>query len=208
MALTFYYGSGSPFAWKVWLALEHKRVPYELRILSFSAGDLRTPAYAAINPHRRVPAIDDDGFVLYESSAIVEYLEDRHDGPRLWPDDVRARAIARRLAAEADWYVFPRVERILGETFFRGGRGTPDAAVIAAERAAIREALARMRVGDDLLVGGAPTAADFALYPLLAQLRRIDAKFPGHDLACAPAYMARVEALPYLATTVPPHYKE
>jgi glutathione S-transferase len=38
--LTFYYGSGSPFAWRVWLALEHKQIPYEMRILSFSSGEL------------------------------------------------------------------------------------------------------------------------------------------------------------------------
>ena len=47
MALTFYYGSGSPYAWRVWFALEHKQVPYELQVMSFSAGDLRKPEYLA-----------------------------------------------------------------------------------------------------------------------------------------------------------------
>jgi glutathione S-transferase len=41
MAVTLHYASGSPYAWRVWLALEHKGVPYELRTLSFDAGDLR-----------------------------------------------------------------------------------------------------------------------------------------------------------------------
>jgi len=50
MPLTFYYGSGSPYSWRVWFALEHKRIPYELKVLSFSAGDLKKPEYAAINP--------------------------------------------------------------------------------------------------------------------------------------------------------------
>src|SRR5262245_45691355 len=50
MALTFYYASGSPYAWRVWLALEHKRIGYELKTLSFSAGDLRKPEFSAINP--------------------------------------------------------------------------------------------------------------------------------------------------------------
>ena len=40
MALTFYYGSGSPYGWRVWLALEHKQITYELKTMSFSAGDL------------------------------------------------------------------------------------------------------------------------------------------------------------------------
>ena|SRR6267154_3255760 len=38
MAIVFYYGLGSPFAWRVWLALEHKKLPYELRVMSFEAG--------------------------------------------------------------------------------------------------------------------------------------------------------------------------
>ena len=54
MALDFYYGSGSPYAWRVWLALEHKQVPYELKLMSFDAGDLEKPAFLAINQrHKR-----------------------------------------------------------------------------------------------------------------------------------------------------------
>ena len=38
--ITFYYGSGSPFAWRVWLALEHKKLAYDFKLMSFSDGDL------------------------------------------------------------------------------------------------------------------------------------------------------------------------
>jgi len=64
MALTFYYASGSPYAWRVWLALEHKGVPYELKILSFDAGDLKMPEFRVLNPRQKVPVIVDDGFTL------------------------------------------------------------------------------------------------------------------------------------------------
>ena len=64
MALTFYYASGSPYAWRVWLALEHKAVPYELKQLSFDAGDLKTPEFRGLNPRQKVPVIVDDGFTL------------------------------------------------------------------------------------------------------------------------------------------------
>src|SRR5437763_1239074 len=47
MAITFYYGSGSPYAWRVHLALEHKALPYERKVLSFSAGDTRKPEFVA-----------------------------------------------------------------------------------------------------------------------------------------------------------------
>ncbi|MBL8707787.1 MAG: glutathione S-transferase N-terminal domain-containing protein, partial [Rhodospirillaceae bacterium] len=68
MSLTFYFGSGSPYAWKVWLALEHKGVPFEAKRLSFDNDDTKTPAFLAINPRGRVPAILDDGFPLWESA--------------------------------------------------------------------------------------------------------------------------------------------
>ena len=97
MPLMFYYGSGSPYAWRVWLALEHKGIAYEQRVMSFSVGDLRKPEFLAINRRGRVPAIDDDGFALFESVAIVEYLDEKYGGPRLFPGDARSRALVRRL---------------------------------------------------------------------------------------------------------------
>ena len=119
MALTLYYASGSPYAWRVWLALEHKRIPYELRTLSFDAGDLKKPEFLAVNPRHRVPAIRDDGFALYESAAIVEYLEDTSPGePRLLSADVRQRALQRRLVREADQYVAAAMEELAEAVLF------------------------------------------------------------------------------------------
>lgn len=63
--LRFYYGSGSPYAWRVWLALEHKRIPYELVTLSLANSEQKKAAFLAVNPRGQIPAIDDDGFCLY-----------------------------------------------------------------------------------------------------------------------------------------------
>jgi long-chain acyl-CoA synthetase len=54
MTLRFYYGSGSPFAWRVWLALEHKAIPYELQSISFADRQHKSPDYLAINPRGKV----------------------------------------------------------------------------------------------------------------------------------------------------------
>jgi glutathione S-transferase len=118
MALTLHYASGSPYAWRVWLAVEHKGIPYELKLLSFDKGDLATPTFRALNPRGRVPALEDDGFALYESAAIVEYLEDKHPGePRLFASDIRERALQRRMVREADQYFADALERARARTF-------------------------------------------------------------------------------------------
>jgi len=101
MSLDFYNGSGSPFAWRVWLALEHKQVPYQIKTLSFDRREHRTPEFLAINPRGKVPAIVDGDVTLWESGAILEYLEDRYPERPLLPGDAAGRALARRIAAEA-----------------------------------------------------------------------------------------------------------
>ncbi len=95
--IPLYYGSGSPYAWRVQLALEHKALDYERKVLSFTAGDTRKPAFLALNPRHRVPVIVDGDFVLYGSNAIVEYLDDAYAGrgQPLFPGDARERALVQ-----------------------------------------------------------------------------------------------------------------
>jgi glutathione S-transferase len=214
MSLTFYAVSGSPFAWKVWLALEHKKLEYELKLLSMSAGDLRKPEYAAINPRQKVPAIVvDGGFSLYESSAIVEYLEERYpDRPSLLPTDLQRRAVARRVAAESDGELFPAANRLFRQTLYkRDGEGDPKE--IASARGELGLELERVeRVMTDGWIVDAPSVADFAVYPMLASVRRFGERFPAHSMSAGigprtRVWMERVEALPYFAACYPPHWR-
>ncbi len=72
------------------MALEHKGVPYELKMLTYDAGDLKRPQFLALNPRQRVPVLVEEGFSLYESAAIVEYVEDRWPSePRIFASDVQ-----------------------------------------------------------------------------------------------------------------------
>jgi glutathione S-transferase len=212
--ITFYYGSGSPFAWRVWLALEAKAVPYELKALSFSAGDLRTPEFAALNPRRKVPVIVDEDFALYESAAILEYLDERFpDAPRLFPGDLRQRAVARRLVLEADLYFAGATDPLLDQLLFRKPEQWDLEAIAKGREGFVKEA-ARWEtlIAGDWVAGPGPGAADFTLYPHAALLLRMDRRKPDLDLPAIPgpvfrAWMARVEALPFFAGTVPPHWR-
>src|SRR5215470_14206404 len=131
MTLTFYCGSGSPYAWKVWLALEHKQIPYDFKLLSFDRGDLRTPEFRAINPRGQVPAIVDNGFALWESTAIVEYLEERYPQQPLLPRDAAERATVRRLMLEADNHLYAAQSDLTNATLYRAAGAAEDSAVIA-----------------------------------------------------------------------------
>jgi glutathione S-transferase len=215
MALTLYYGSGSPYAWRSQLALEHKALPYDLKVLSFSAGDTRKPEFIALNPRHQVPVLVDSDFVLYESSAIAEYLEEAYPGrgAPLFPGDLRERAIARRLVLEVDNYAFKSSDGLLEQAFWTKPEER-DAAKIAQGRQQVIDELAlfsKSMHGEFL--AGRLSAADFAFYPMVAFLYRAQKmKLPDLDAdgMLTPelrAWKARVEALPYFDKTIPPHWR-
>jgi glutathione S-transferase len=80
----------------VWLC-EEIDIPFERTDVGGSFGGNNTPEYLAINPNARVPTIDDDGFVLWESNACLRYLAEKHgQGTPVWPDDIQDRASAGR----------------------------------------------------------------------------------------------------------------
>lgn len=215
MAVTFYHGHGSPFAWRVWLALEAKKIPYELKVLSFSAGDTTKPEFVAINPRHQVPTLVDDGFTLWESAVILEYLDERFDtGVKLYPGDARRRARVRRLAREAETYLHGEgVDKIVDELFWKGD-AAPDAQTMEKARKRVADELqyfARELQGD-YLDGSAMTAADLTLYPSVAYVKRITARKPETkltELIPAPigAWAKRIESQPWFDQTFPPHWK-
>jgi glutathione S-transferase len=213
MALTFYFGSGSPFAWKVWLALEHKGIAYAPKRLSFDKDETRTPEFLAINPRGRVPAIVDDGFALYESNAICEYLEEKYPQNPLLPKDAKARALVRRLIGECEDGLYKPGSDLMSAVLY----------VAPAERdpKQIDETKAKLRAelgywqgylkGD--FFAGALSLADFSVYPYLRMPIRVEERAPGLGLkredlpANIAAWMKRIEALPYFDKTIPPHWK-
>jgi len=202
LALTLYYGSGSPYAWRVQLALEHKALPYELKVLSFSAGDTRKPEFLALNPRHQVPVLVDGNFKLYESNAIVEYI----------PGDAKTRAVIRRVILEVDNYYSPASDKLVEQAWWKKPEER-DAKVIAESRKEVVGELGNFgsaMVGDYL--AGPLSAADFAFYPMVAFLRRAQIKLTDLDAdAMLPpaiaAWKARIEALPFFDKTIPPHWK-
>ena len=90
-------------------ALEELKVPYQRIDAGLQHGVVNTPEYRAMNPNGLVPTIDDEGFILWESHAIVRYLCAKHGAGSLWPNDLRVRADSDRWM---DWaFTFAAVLR-------------------------------------------------------------------------------------------------
>jgi len=81
----------SPNTWKVRAVAAHLGLPLELHIVDLTKGLQRTPEYLALNPGGRTPTLVDGDFVLWESTAIMQYFAS-HKPNTLWPDDARVRA--------------------------------------------------------------------------------------------------------------------
>lgn len=212
MALTLYYMSGSPYAWRAWLALEHKGMAYELKTLSYDAGDFEKPDFAALTPRRKVPVLVDDGFVLSESAAILEYLEDKQPEPRLFAADIRQRAVQRRMVREADAYFAAGLEELAEAVMFTPKeRRSPERIAAAAADIQRELALWERAISGDYLAGPL-SAVDLTLYPQLALIERVGGRNPGvlpADLVGPRmgAWLARMTALPITRKTWPPHWK-
>lgn len=217
MPVRFYCGSGSPFAWRVWLALEYKQVAYDLVMLSFSEREMSKPEFLAINPRGKVPTITDGDYALWESAAILEYLDERFPGASaasaLFPGDIRQRATVRRKVREIDAYFGDAVERVVGQLLFKKEHEWDHRRISMAVNTAAKE----LQVIESWLVGEfldhQLSAADFTLYPYVAMGLRLERRKPdlGFSELLSPrikAWMKRIENLPYFDRTYPPHWRE
>ena len=114
--LKLHYHPFSTFARRVRIALIEKGIPAELVEIDMARGAHRGPEYRQLNPYGRVPTLEEDGFILYESTAILEYLEATHPDPPLVPADARGRALVSmhvklcdlQLSRQAGTIIFPR----------------------------------------------------------------------------------------------------
>lgn len=110
----------SPYAFSSFVALEEKRLDYDVQEVAMHKAESRAPEYARRSLTARVPMLRHRDFHLSESSAIAEYLEDAFPGtPRLFPEDVQQRARARQVMAWVRSDLMPiREERSTNSIFY------------------------------------------------------------------------------------------
>ncbi len=168
MKLFGYWRSSATYRVRIALAL--KGLDYEYAPVNLLQGEQKSEAYLARNPLALVPALEtDDGAVLTQSLAIIEYLEETYPDPSLLPDSAAARAkvraIALTLASEAQPFMNLRIQQYL-----KNECGFDDAAMKAwlntwpgGAMAAVEKMLARS--AGDYCIGDTPGLADCFLVP-------------------------------------------
>ena len=217
MTLQIYWGSGSPYAWRVLLAAELKRIPYESKLLEFSKGDLKTPEFLALNPRGKVPVIRDGDVVLAESMAILAYLDRKYPEPPLFGRNAEEAGRIAQAVSEFEAYVRESLTVMMRWVFGDKPRTqeVDDArAKAGTELAGLDARLAR----GPWLVGDAPSAADLAWFPWMRTIIRAGVRFEAKarelalltftaDYPNIAAWIARIEALPGYDRTFPPHWR-
>jgi glutathione S-transferase len=185
---------------KVRAALMEKGLEFTRINIDLSKREQKSPEYLKIHPFGQVPALDDEGFILYDSTVINEYLEDEYPYPPLMPKDSEGRAQARLMEDLRDSHFNPAAAQLYRE--LRKPEGERDQKAIEQARAKITECLDRLErelAGREYLAGEF-SLADIAFYANVDALDRIqvqvDEKYPN-----VAAWIARLKARPSFAAS-------
>jgi len=185
---------GSPFGRSVLITLEEKGASY--RFAAMEPGQSKSPAHLARHPFGRVPTFEHDGFMLYETQAILRYLDRVLPDPALTPNDVKQAARMDQVMNISDWYLFQGVcnviifQRIVGPQFF--GTATDEAAIERAmpQARTVTAELSRLLGEQPFMAGDRLSLADLQAGP--------QASF----LALTPEWTTLTEAHPNLVAWI------
>lgn len=197
--MRLYYHPLSSNSRRVVLTAMHLNVHIELIVVDLLKGEHKAPEYLRRNPNGKVPLLDDDGFMLWESHAIMQYLADATLGQDLYPTDVKARADVNRWLFWSAYHFTPAVGCISRERVSKkmvGGAGEPDPIEIArgeAQLTAAAKVLDDHLARNEWIAQDKLTLADFAIAAPL--MHTVAAELPVMGYANLQAWFARVQAL-------------
>jgi maleylacetoacetate isomerase len=200
-------------SFRVRVALKLKGLPFEEIPIDILTGEQFTPGYEAVNAECVVPTFVHDGHSVFQSLAIIEYLEDIKPEPRLIPQDSKERAYARSMAlmtiADAHPLVVPRVRNHLAKTFGADAHAIENwGKHWTIEGLAIYERLLERRAAAPFALGAEPGLADICIAGQI-----VGAHFLKLELTAFPSVARLAErcfALPAFASSHPfeqPGYK-
>ena len=163
---------GSPFVRALRIALDEKGLPWAWA--PFALGQHKEEPYLSLHPFGKIPAITDDGFCLYETQAMLRYIDRQAATPALLPADPRRAARTDQILAIMDNYVWPCGKGIGFNRLIAPRIGVPVDEKAVADSIAPTEvamgALAKLAGEQVFLTGDTLTLADIAVFPVTDML--------------------------------------
>ena len=170
--MQLYSGPVSLFTAKVRIALAEKGLDYERTEVGWSIADRYLPHHpdvARLNTKAEVPILIDGDLSIYDSTVILEYLEDCYPSPALYPIDAAERARCRQLEALSDEIVFQRVWDLVEESLYPAGPAGRDEARLSAAKRGLADHHAELEAGlrGRKYLCGDYSVADIAIFIML-----------------------------------------
>lgn len=203
--MKLYYFPPSPNTRKVHAVAIHLQLPIDLRLVDLQKGEQHHPEFVQLNPTGRTPVLQDGDFILWESTAIMQYLASQVPNS-LWSEDPKIRADIMRWQSWqlAHWYSV--CQPLQFENFVKAllQLGEPDPQVVqqASDRFHKEASVLNNHLADrEYLVNNCLTLADFSVASDLTYA--IPARFPLENYQHIQAWYARIEQLPAWQQTAP-----
>ncbi len=219
MTIDVWWGSGSPYSWRVLLALEHKRLAYRSHLLQFSKQEHKSPQMLAMNPRGLLPVLRDGDYVIFESVAVLHYLDRKYPDPPIFGRSPEEAGVIIRVIEEFQAYTEEHLMKIC-RGLLTGNADPHSDPITEAMHVVAREARTiEMRLAKgDWIVGDAYSAIDMVIFPAIQLLRRALERPGSADLArrflpievnypSLGRWLARIESLPGYERTFPPHWR-
>ena len=195
MAIKLYDAVPSSNSDRVKIALYEKGLHYERVTLSLAKKDQKRPEFLKLNPYGKVPVIDDDGQVLFESCIINEYLDEKYPDPPLTPEDPYLRGRGRVLVDYALNYMHEPYWALRGEML--KAVNDRNAAVIEEKHRSLRDLLQYLEeaLGDKTFFLGDLSLTDIAIVPRALRMEAYGA-LPAPSLPRLSAWLQRMKERP------------
>jgi glutathione S-transferase len=196
--MRLYHHPFSSHARRAVMTAIHLGTKVDLVVVDLAKGEQRAPAFLRMNPNGKVPLLEDDGFYLSESHAIMQYLADKAGAASIYPTDLRARADVDRWLFWSANHFSPAIGVLNWENQIKRiiGAGDPDPVELKRGGRLVSESariLDAHLAGKEWVTEGRVTLADLALAAPLMSL--VPAKLPIADCAHMLAWFERVQTL-------------
>ncbi len=220
MTYKLYWISGSPYAWAAMFAMAVKGLDFESHRLDVGKREHKSPEYLALNPRGKVPVLRDEDTVIYETIAVMSYLDSKHAEVPLFGANPGETGLIWQRVSELMSYIRDPIDKGITLPLFQG-KAADEAQMILEAVPAAHESLNWINdtvSKNGYLAGASLSAADVLLMPFIRALLRAASKEDAGSLSLKilpldksythiASWLERLEAVPGYDATYPPHWR-